>query len=311
MKKAIVTLAFALISVAAWALPTTQQVEAEVNKGNYAQAESMMNEVVAARPGSARAHYVYAEILAHNRNFAKAADEAQKARQIDPALSFTDPAKFRAFEQLLAREQSSATRSTSSSTSGGSMGLSPDRIAAPRQAPAPARAESGMPGWLWGLGLIALAWVAWRAFARRRAATAGGAGAAMAGGAFGGQPGAPNTGPYNPQAPYNPAPPYAGGYPPRSGSGMLGTGMAVAGGVAGGMLLNEMLNRRHDGGTGSSAQASNDGLVPGSFDSGDGGLAANELQSRPVDFGSGGDGDWGGDAGSIDVGGGGGGDDWG
>jgi hypothetical protein len=72
-----------------------------------------------------------------------------------------------------------------------------------------------------------------------------------------------------------------------------------------------MLNRRHDGGTGSSAQASNDGLVPGSFDSGDGGLAANELQSRPVDFGSGGDGDWGGDAGSIDVGGGGGGDDWG
>ena len=311
MKKAIVTLAFALISVAAWALPTTQQVEAEVNKGNYAQAESMMNEVVAARPGSARAHYVYAEILAHNRNFAKAADEAQKARQIDPALSFTDPAKFRAFEQLLAREQSSATRSTSSSTSGGSMGLSPDRIAAPRQAPAPARAESGMPGWLWGLGLVALAWVAWRAFARRRAATAGGAGAAMAGGAFGGQPGAPNTGPYNPQAPYNPAPPYAGGYPPRSGSGMLGTGMAVAGGVAGGMLLNEMLNRRHDGGTGSSAQASNDGLVPGSFDSGDGGLAANELQSRPVDFGSGGDGDWGGDAGSIDVGGGGGGDDWG
>ena len=30
----------------------------------------------------------------------------------------------------------------------------------------------------------------------------------------------------------------------RAGSGMLGTGMAVAGGVAGGMLLNEMLNRR-------------------------------------------------------------------
>jgi hypothetical protein len=308
MKKAIVTLAFALISVAAWALPTTQQVEAEVNKGNYAQAESMMNEVVTARPGSARAHYVYAEILAHNRTFAKAADEAQKARQIDPALSFTDPAKFRAFEQLLAREQSSATRSTSSSTSGGSMGLSPDRIAAPRQAPAPARAESGMPGWLWGLGLVALAWVAWRAFARRRAATAGGAGAAMAGGAFGGQPGAPNTGPYNPQGPYNPAAPYAGGYPPRSGSGMLGTGMAVAGGVAGGMLLDQMLHR-NQGGNAAAAPASNDGLVPGIFDTGGADAAANELESRPVDFGSGDD--WGSDAGSIDVGSGSDGGDWG
>ena len=95
MKKAIVSLALALVAAVAFALPTTQDVEAQVRQGNYSQAEAMMNEVVTARPGSARAHYVYAEILAHNRNFAKAADEAQKARQIDPALSFTDPAKFR------------------------------------------------------------------------------------------------------------------------------------------------------------------------------------------------------------------------
>ena len=86
MKKAIVGLVFALVSALAWALPTIQQVEAELRQGNYAQAESMMNEVVTARPGSARAHYVYAEILAHNRNFAKAADEAQRARQIDPEM---------------------------------------------------------------------------------------------------------------------------------------------------------------------------------------------------------------------------------
>ena len=110
MKKAIVSLALALVAAVAFALPTTQDVEAQVRQGNYSQAEAMMNEVVTARPGSARAHYVYAEILAHNRNFAKAADEAQKARQIDPALSFTDPAKFRAFEQLLAREQSAIER---------------------------------------------------------------------------------------------------------------------------------------------------------------------------------------------------------
>lgn len=313
MNKAIVALAFALASALAWALPTTQQVEAEVNRGNYTQAESMMNEVVTARPGSARAHYVYAEILAHNRNFAKAADEAQKARQIDPALSFTDPAKFRAFEQLLAREQSAPARSTTPSTRDGSMGLAPDRVAPTRQAPAaPAAptASSGTPGWLWIVGLAALAWVGWRAFARRNAATAGGAmaPAGAAAGPFGGPSGAaPNAGPYNP-GPYNPAAPY-GGAPQRSGSGMLGTGMAVAGGVAGGMLLDQMLHR-NQGGNATNQAASNDGLVPGIFDTGGTDAAANELQSRPVDFGSGGD-DWGSDAGSIDVGSGSDGGDWG
>jgi hypothetical protein len=310
MRKAIVGLAIALVSALAWALPTIQQVEAEVRQGNYAHAESMMNEVVTARPGSARAHYVYAEILAHNRNFAKAADEAQKARQIDPAITFTDPAKFKSFEQLLAREQSASTRSTATPTgSGSSMGLSPDRITTPREAPpAAAREPSGMPGWLWGIGLAALAWVAWRAFSRRRAAAAGGtmgAGAAP----FGAQPGAPNAGPYNPGGPYNnPNAPHPGGYAPRSGSGMLGTGMAVAGGVAGGMLLDQMLHRNQQGNA-AAPTAGNDGLVPGIFDTGDAGATANELQSRPVDFGSGDD--WGGDAGSIDVGSGGSGDDWG
>jgi hypothetical protein len=255
---------------------------------------------------------VYAEILARNRNFAKAADEAQKARQIDPAITFTDPAKFKSFEQLLAREQSSSTRSSATPTgSGSSMGLSPDRITAPRQAApaAEAREQSGMPGWVWGIGLAALAWVAWRAFARRRAAAAGGGAMAAGAAPFGAQPGASNAGPYHPGGPYNnPNAPYAGGYPPRSGSGMLGTGMAVAGGVAGGMLLDQMLNRNQQGNA-AAPTAGNDGLVPGIFETGDAGSAVNELASRPVDFGTGED--WGGDAGSIDVGSGGSGDDWG
>jgi hypothetical protein len=315
MKKAIVSLALALVAAVAFALPTTQEVEAQVRQGNYSQAEAMMNEVVTARPGSARAHYVYAEILAHNRNFAKAADEAQKARQIDPALSFTDPAKFRAFEQLLAREQS-APKSSSGSLNIGPSGPSSDRAAPARTAPtreAPVREATGTPGWLWGLGAIALAWVAWRMMARRRAAGAAGIAAGPAG-ATGYAPMNPNAGgPYGPGNAYAPGQPIGPAATGRAGSGMLGTGMAVAGGVAGGMLLNEMLNRRHEGGaTGNAAQAGNDGLVPGIFDTGgDAQVAANELQSREVDFGSGND--WGGDAGgSIDVGDvGGGGDDWG
>jgi hypothetical protein len=62
-------------------------------------------------------------------------------------------------------------------------------------------------------------------------------------------------------------------------------------------------------GRANSAQASNDGLVPGSFDSGDGGLAATSCRAGRSTSAAAATG--GGDAGSIDVGGGGGGDDWG
>ncbi len=108
MKRWLTGLAFAVLTVAAFALPTVGNVESEVQKGNYAQAESMMREVVAAKPGSGKAHYILAEILAHNDRFADAAREVALARQLDPTLGFTQPDKFRSFEQLLNREQQRA-----------------------------------------------------------------------------------------------------------------------------------------------------------------------------------------------------------
>ncbi len=81
----------------------------------------------------------------------------------------------------------------------------------------------------------------------------------------------------------------------------MGVGLAAAGGVAAGMLAEKLLHEGHDerglprdsGGAG--------GFAPGGFDDGS---AANDLVSRDIDFGSGGN-DWGGgDAG------GGGSDDW-
>src|SRR5471032_1030985 len=101
-----VTLAAALSSAAAFALPSTGDVEAAVKAGNYPKAETMMQEVVAAKPQSAKAHYIYAEILAHDAKFSDAAAQARQARALDPALSFTtDPEKFKSFERLLEREQ--------------------------------------------------------------------------------------------------------------------------------------------------------------------------------------------------------------
>lgn len=110
MKRWLLTMSLVFLASVAHALPTLADVEAEVQKGNYVQAQSMMHEVVTAKPGSAKAHYVYAEVLAHNDDFAQASQEAALAKQIDPALKFTQPEKFNAFEQLLEREKQRAAR---------------------------------------------------------------------------------------------------------------------------------------------------------------------------------------------------------
>ena len=138
IKHLLAAAALGLCALAAFALPSVEQVQSEVRQGHYVQAESMMQEVVAARPDSARAHYLYAEILAHNGRFDQASQEAARARQIDPNTSFTDPAKFAAFEQLLQREQAHASRSLSLGT--------PALPAV--QAPAPASSAMRMHGTL-------------------------------------------------------------------------------------------------------------------------------------------------------------------
>ena len=318
MKKPIVALAFALATAASWALPTTQQVEAAVKQGNYGQAETMMAEVVAAKPESARAHYVYAEVLAHNGSFVKAQTEVAKAREIDPAIKFASADKFRAFEQLLQRENApraapaerTPARSADASPTAQMAPVAPARV----QAPATAQ-SAGMPSWIWVAGLAIVGFFLWRGFNRSRSAASAGAaaygapGAAMAGGSPVpyGSPGGPGAVPYGGQVPPQ---------QPGMGSGMLGTGLAVAGGVAGGMMLERML---HPGQGGSALAGNNPGASFAGAAGGNGygntpldrampgapGLdeAGRELESRDVDFGSGGN-DWDAGGGSVDVGGG-------
>jgi tetratricopeptide (TPR) repeat protein len=277
MKRFLAMLALLILSAIAYALPSVEAVQKEVQQGNYAQAETMMREVVAARPNSAKAHYVYAEVLAHNGRFDQAAQEARLAKQIDPQLGFTQPEKFRAFEQLLEREQSRAK----------ALPATPPATRAPATvAPATAapvgRSSSGLPGWVWGLGFAAVAVLVWRLVSARRQASA------MAGGPGYMAPAGASPG-------YGPAyGPMAG--PASAGSGMLGTGLAAAGGFAAGMLAEKMLDGRHEhdtrdtSGAGSAAAG---GLVPGMFDDAAArDPAAEELEQRSIDFGSGGD--WGG-----------------
>jgi hypothetical protein len=281
---------------AAQALPSVDDVQAATQRGDYAGAEKMMQEVVAARPDSARAHYVLAEIQAHQRKFDEAATQARRARALDPAIKFADAAKFSAFEQLLQREQAAAARSAVPAPA---LGTAPPA----RAAPAERSSSGGVPLWMLivGAGLfiwLAASWMRRRTAAQGQPAVAGGYG--MSGAGY-----APQS--YGPQG-YGPQGP---GVPPAAGgSGLMGVGLAAAGGVAAGMLAEKLMHGGSDERSlprdqGASA-GSGSGLIPGSFDGGGSNAAADELTRRDVDFGSG-DGWGGGDVGDA---GGGGGDDW-
>jgi hypothetical protein len=106
------------------------------------------------------------------------------------------------------------------------------------------------------------------------------------------------TSAYAGASPGAPAPGYGPGYgpmggPPAASSGMLGTGIAAAGGFAAGMLAEKLLDGRHERDMPSAAAAGSGGLMPGMFDDAPGpNEAADELEQRSVDFGSGDD--WGG-----------------
>jgi hypothetical protein len=289
LKHIFVTAALVAWAFSAAALPSVDAVQAEVQKGRYAQAETMMQEVVAAKPGSARAHYIYAEILAHNKRFDEARRQVSAAREIDPALSFTEPAKFRSLEQLLSREAQAEKPAAA---------LAAPVLRESPRAPVEPQRSQGIPGWVWAFGLAGVAAVIWM-MTRRRAVAPGGTMMAPAMGGVGGGIGPTGYGPG-----------YGPGYaqPGSSGPGMLGVGLAAAGGVAAGMLAERLLDggRREAGGNAAVGGGAS-GLVPGMFDDAPGSSPARELEDRPVDFGNG-DGWGGGDAGGDAGGGGDGGD---
>ena len=80
----------------------TAAVQAQVQKGRYDEAESMMAEVLAAKPDSPKAHYLYAQILAKRGRLDLARQHAAKARGLDPSIGFTTKARFESFEKRIA-----------------------------------------------------------------------------------------------------------------------------------------------------------------------------------------------------------------
>jgi len=288
MKKIVVSVWLALACAVAWAVPTVEQVQAEVQQGHYSRAEGMMREVIEAKPGSAKAHYIYAEILAHEGSFSEAAEEARKAKQLDPDIKFTQPEKFQAFEKLLERERRPAPRAETSNS------------AFPVQAPAlPAPLHaSGIPSWVWLAALGVVGYFLWRGFSRSQAAPSPSV-------AYGVPATVPPTGPgSSPTGGFaGAAGPFPNAPPISPSGGLLKTGLAVAGGVAAGMMVDELLHSRKTAGADQFA-----GLQPGLLNPPPVDDAAIELERRNVDFGNGNDWDAGnagtdpGDGGSDDNG---------
>ena len=292
IKRLLAAVAFAALTAAAVALPTVDAVQAEVKRGNYAQAEVMMQDVVAAKPGSARAHYIYAEILAHNKRFDQAAKETARARQIDPNIGFTDAAKFKSLEQLLEREQQAAKPRAAPLTAA-------TPAPASLRAASPAAPSGGVPTWGWVLGLAGLAAAVWALVTRRQQAAA--------------MPMARTASPMGPQAAAGYAPGYGAGaapgygpgtgpgygqQPQAGGMGLMGIGLAAAGGVAAGMLAEKMLHGGHDPASNPSSGMGTGANAPSLYDQAPiDNAAARELEQRPVDFGNG-DG-WGDDGGGA------------
>lgn len=289
MKRWLLALGLSGLLSVAHALPTLAEVETEVQQGRYVQAQTMMQEVVSAKPQSAKAHYVYAELLAHNGEFVQASQQAALAKQIDPSLKFTQPDKFKAFEALLTRELQHAGGTPRPGSELDSLSRAVPNWPPVTTPATPNRVTSSSPGiptWVWLAGLAGVGLIAWRVMRNKTSApgwTAAGAG------------------PYDqtfaqpmPSSPY----PYPAGAP--AGPGLMGVGLAAAGGVAAGMLAEKWLERGHEvhNDNSSFGRAGAMNAVPFQDDD------ARALESRQIDFGSGSDwGDDGGAAGATDTGG--------
>lgn len=292
----------------AWALPTEAEVQSQVKAGQYGQAEQSMAAVVAAKPDSAKAHYVYAEILAHQRKFDEAATHARRAKALDPAIKFTQPEKFKAFEALLEREQHpGGTKAAGGAAAVTALPGDAKPLQVPAAAPAERSSGPGVPGWVWGAGLAVIAVVLWKAVSRGFRSPVGNAAMQMpvqtpVQTPVGGYGGFGNVAPGA----------YGGPVQPPAGSGLrtgLAAGAGLAGGLAAGVLLDQMLHRGEGAGNGShSADAGNagagsgllTGVEPGYFDRELQQDAADQLASRDIDFGNGDSWDDGGSSGSSD-----------
>src|ERR1700761_7331375 len=107
-----------LISTAAFAVPTAQQIESAMSQGNWQQADAGLTEVLQAHPDNARAHYLYAQVLSQEGRHADALTQIQQAKTLDPQVRFTDPSRFAQTEARIRSDAARAGAVASTNTTG-------------------------------------------------------------------------------------------------------------------------------------------------------------------------------------------------
>jgi len=278
MQKLLLSLILLVASTAASAADSPKDVQALIARGDYPAAEAALRQAITDHPKSAKAHYVLAEVLAHEGNIGEAQVEANKAAVLDPTTRFTDPAKFQAFQQKLSQALAPAQADRGSTP----VRYAPQHPAStPALTPVPARAGSGLN--VGGILLIVavIGGIAFVWSRRRRPEPAGYQG-------YGSVP-PPQGGPYNGPSGYNGAPGGYPGYAPPPSSGMGSTIAAGVGGLAAGVLLDEALRSHNTSETPRDAGAFGGGLgpTPGADNTRDPSSDAyNDLRDDPIDMGN-------------------------
>jgi hypothetical protein len=127
--------------------PTLKQVYDEAQAGRLDQAQVMMQQVLVAHPGSAKAHFVSAELAARQGKMSHAREALAMAEKLAPGLPFAKPESVQALRTQLATKSSPAAPASpfpwglALALGGGAIGLG---IYLMRKKPAPAPLPQAM-----------------------------------------------------------------------------------------------------------------------------------------------------------------------
>ena len=166
LQRMLLALTLALAAGWALALPSPKDIEAAVGAGQLPQAETMLREVLQAKPQSAKAHYELGQVLARQGKYFEAQQALDQAKTIDPTLKFaTSPEAFaKTYDTVLAQVR--GTSSAKPPVAAVAPSAAPVAQAAPAS-PAPSGGFNLMYVWIAAAGLVVLGLVL-----RRRAAAA-------------------------------------------------------------------------------------------------------------------------------------------
>ena len=205
--------------------PSMHEVYLAAEAGKFAEAQAMMNKVLADHPNSAKAHFVEAELKAKQGLLSEAKTELSTAESLEPGLGFVKPATLLHLKEQLSLPTTGIVQRS------------------PAEQSIPSAAKEWLPAVGLFIGLLVIVLIISSLMKRRQPNLPVN---------YGGNTPRPNPGPYgnNPAGNYPGGNYPGGGYPnqPMGGqsSGLMGslaTGAALGAGVAaGGALAHHFLD---------------------------------------------------------------------